>query len=112
MTVAVPPAARLSAAGMTAEEYRAVIDELGLSQVKAARLLGFHERTSRRWALGEQEVPPPAAVALRLLRALAEIERLRLATDEGPLARRADRMWEIACEAQGRLAPGAKRFLE
>ncbi|MBX5015902.1 Lar family restriction alleviation protein [Rhizobium lentis] len=39
--------------------------------------------------------------------ALAEIERLRMATTEGSLAKRADRMWEIACEAQGRSVPGA-----
>lgn len=42
--------------------------------------------------------------------ALAEIERLRLATSEGSLARRADRMWEIACEMRGEPVPGAKPF--
>lgn len=35
----------------------------------------------------------------QLERALTEIERLRLATDEGSLRVRADRMWEIAREA-------------
>jgi hypothetical protein len=34
----------------------------------------------------------------RLREALADIERLRLATDEGSLRVRADRMWEIARE--------------
>jgi hypothetical protein len=39
--------------------------------------------------------------------AFAEIERLRLATDEGSLAKRADRMWEIASEMLGRPVAGA-----
>ncbi|MCS4088744.1 hypothetical protein [Rhizobium sp. BK176] len=39
--------------------------------------------------------------------AFAEIERLRMATDEGSLAKRADRMWEIACEMLGRPVVGA-----
>ena len=41
----------------------------------------------------------------------AEIERLRLATDEGSLAKRADRIWEIACQMLGKPVPGAKLFL-
>ncbi len=52
---------------MTPTEYRDTIAALGLSQVKAARLLGVGERTSRRWALGEQPVPRAAALALRLM---------------------------------------------
>ena len=43
--------------------------------------------------------------------AFAEIERLRLATDEGSLAQRANRIWEIACQMQGRPIAGAKLFL-
>jgi hypothetical protein len=43
----------------------------------------------------------------RALAAFAEIERLRMATDEGSLAKRADRMWEIACEMLGRPVAGA-----
>lgn len=42
--------------------------------------------------------------------AFAEIERLRLVTDEGTIAKRADRMWEIACEMRGRPVPGAARL--
>lgn len=45
---------------MTPDEYRTTIETLGLSQVAAARLLGVDERTSRRWANGERDVPPPA----------------------------------------------------
>lgn len=52
---------------MTSDEYREAIDSLGLSQVGAARLLGVDERTSRRWANGERDIPPPAERFLRYL---------------------------------------------
>lgn len=35
---------------MTANQYRAALDKLGLSQVGAARLFGVEDTTSRRWA--------------------------------------------------------------
>ena len=52
---------------MTAEEYRDLIAALGLSQVDASILLGVDQRTSRRWASGEREVPQPVARFLRFL---------------------------------------------
>jgi len=52
---------------MTPDEYRQAIERLGLSQVAAARLLGVDARTSRRWASGERDVPPPAVRFLRYL---------------------------------------------
>jgi len=52
---------------MTPDDYRAAIERLGLSQVAAARLLGVDERTSRRWACGERDIPPPAVRFLRYL---------------------------------------------
>jgi DNA-binding transcriptional regulator YiaG len=52
---------------MTPDEYRQAIERLGLSQVAAARLLGVDARTSRRWASGERDVPPPAVRFLRSL---------------------------------------------
>lgn len=52
---------------MTAPQYRAALARLGLSQVEAGRVLGVDPRTSRRWALGERELPPPAAKLLSLL---------------------------------------------
>ena len=36
-------------------------------QIEAARLLGVDARTSRRWASGEREVPPPAVRFLQYL---------------------------------------------
>ena len=52
---------------MTADDYRKAIEALGLSQVAAAHLLGVDERTSRRWASGERDVPAPAERFLRYL---------------------------------------------
>ena len=52
---------------MTPDEYRDTLTRLGLSQVGAARALGVDERTSRRWAHGEREIPPPVVVALVLM---------------------------------------------
>lgn len=57
---------------MTADQYRESIEQLGLSQVAAARLLGVDERTSRRWASGERDVPGPAAQFLRYLLAVKQ----------------------------------------
>lgn len=53
---------------MTPEEYRLTIEHLGLSQIGAARLLGIDDRTSRRYALGERDIPPPVARFLRYLK--------------------------------------------
>lgn len=52
---------------MTANQFRAAIDKLGLSQVGAARLVGADPRTGRRWALDERPVPDCVAILLRLL---------------------------------------------
>ena len=54
---------------MTSDEYRATIERLGLSQIAAARLLGVDDRTSRRWACGERDIPPSAQRFLRYLMA-------------------------------------------
>ncbi len=61
---------------MTHAEYRSALDRLGLSQVEAARLLHVDERTSRRWALGERDVPAPVALLLRLCEAEPRVLRL------------------------------------
>lgn len=52
---------------MTANQYRAALKKLGLSQRGFAKLVGSGERTSRRWALGEAEVPECIAILLRLM---------------------------------------------
>jgi len=50
---------------MTANQYRAALDRLGLTQVGAARLLGVNEVTGRRWA--RYGVTGTAEILLRLL---------------------------------------------
>ncbi len=50
---------------MTANQYRAALTRLDLTQVGAARLLGVNDATSRRWA--RFGVTGTAAVLLRLL---------------------------------------------
>jgi DNA-binding transcriptional regulator YiaG len=55
---------------MTADEYREALARLDLSQVAAARLLGVDDRTSRRWATGERDVPGPASRFLNFLIAI------------------------------------------
>lgn len=52
---------------MMAEEYRAAIEALSLTQGEAGEFLGVNPRTSRRWALGETPVEPAAAKLLRLM---------------------------------------------
>ncbi len=46
-------------ARVTSAEFRATLARLGLTQAGAARLLGVDERTGRRWARGERQVPEP-----------------------------------------------------
>jgi DNA-binding transcriptional regulator YiaG len=41
----------------SAERMRALLDELGLSQMDAARFLRRDPRSVRRWVLGETEPP-------------------------------------------------------
>ena len=52
---------------MTPKQYRAAIEALGLSQVKAGAFLEVGARTSRRWALGEARIPEAVALLLRLM---------------------------------------------
>jgi transposase-like protein len=52
---------------MTANQYRAALAKLNLSQRGAARHFQVDERTSRRWALGEVSVPEEVAQALRTM---------------------------------------------
>lgn len=55
---------------MTKDEYREILRSLGLTQVGAARFLDVHPVTSRRWASGEADVPPPVAKLLRFMAAM------------------------------------------
>ena len=57
---------------MDSREFRLALDQLGLSQLEAARLLGVKSRTIQRWVAGNPPVGEPAAQALRAWRRLAE----------------------------------------
>ena len=65
---------------MTANQYRAALRRLDLTQVGAARLFGADERTGRRWANGERGIPTCVAIVLRLLIAgkitIADVESI------------------------------------
>ena len=52
---------------MSGNQYQQAIARLDLSQVDAAKLLGVDERTSRRWARDERDVPAPVARFLRYI---------------------------------------------
>jgi len=52
---------------VTARQFRAALDRLELSQLGAARLLGYDGRTVRRWVADERSVPPAVAILLRLM---------------------------------------------
>lgn len=52
---------------MTANQFRAALDRLKLSQLGAARLLDANGRTVRRWATEERSVPVQVGIILRLL---------------------------------------------
>jgi hypothetical protein len=52
---------------MTPKQYRAAIEALDLSQVRAGKFLGVTGRASQRWALGESRIPAPVSILLRLM---------------------------------------------
>jgi hypothetical protein len=52
---------------MTANQYRAAIAAIGLSQRRAAPFLGISLRTSQGYAWGEHPIPEPTAKLLRLM---------------------------------------------
>lgn len=57
---------------MTAKEFCQRIQALGYSQRGFAAYVGANERTVRRWALGEQDIPPWVGVMLALLEERAD----------------------------------------
>lgn len=52
---------------MTANQYRAAIDRLNLSQAQAAVFLGVSLKQSQRWANAHAPVPEAVAKLLRLM---------------------------------------------
>jgi hypothetical protein len=60
---------------MEKEEYRLALAKLGWTQKEAAWELGFHERTSRKYALGESPIPETVAILMRIR--LAQLKEAR-----------------------------------
>jgi len=52
---------------MTKDDYRAALVVFDLSQVAAAKFFRVNERTSRRWASGQQDVAPITERQIRLM---------------------------------------------
>jgi hypothetical protein len=52
---------------MTKDDYRAALVVLDLSQVAAAKFFRVNERTSRRWASGDQDVAPITERQIRMM---------------------------------------------
>jgi hypothetical protein len=52
---------------MTPSDLRAALATLRLPVTGAARLFKVNERTARRWASGEQDVPRAVSIALELM---------------------------------------------
>lgn len=52
---------------MSAEELRAALHNLSLSQNAAARFLEVDARRVRRWASGDEEIPAAVAYLLRVM---------------------------------------------
>lgn len=53
---------------MEASDFKNVIEQLGYTQVGISRLLGVNDRTGRRWASGEQDIPRAVEITLDLMR--------------------------------------------
>jgi len=52
---------------MTPDRFRELLDRLGLSQLAAAKLFHAGDRTVRRWASGDQDIPRAVQIALALM---------------------------------------------
>lgn len=52
---------------MTPTQFRDALRRLAVSQRRSASLFGVGERTPRRWASGDAEVPEAVAILLRLM---------------------------------------------
>lgn len=58
---------------MSAEDYKAGLSKLELTQEGAGKLVGVGPRTARRWASGEAAIPGPMSALMRLWLARPEL---------------------------------------
>lgn len=59
---------------MTADELRAALKDLGLSQTRFAERLGVDRHTVKRWTNGGKPVPQYAALVVSLLSERASLQ--------------------------------------
>ena len=73
---------------MTADDFRHCLARVGLSQVGAARLFAVNDRTARRWAAGEQDIPAAVVLCLLMMQKyrVSPAAAERLAAGPGPAA--------------------------
>ena len=106
---------------MTGAEYRSVLATLGLTQERAARILGVHPLTSHGWATGRHRVHETAARFLRFLiaanlSASTAVDVLRIAMPRSKLDRlkrcemRTEKVEQLLADANApcNLRPGRK----
>ena len=106
---------------MTGAEYRSALATLGLSQERAARILGVHPLTSHGWATGKHRVNETAARFLRFLiaanlSASTAVDVLRIAMPRSKLDRlkrcemRTEKVEQLLADANApcNLRPGRK----
>jgi len=58
---------------MSADDYKAGLSRLALTQEGAGKLVGVGPRTARRWATGEVAIPGPMSTLMRLWLARPEL---------------------------------------
>jgi len=83
---------------MTADELRAALKELGMSQVHFAGLLGVNAHTVKHWLGGKNQVPRYASLVVELLteRQNAQEARLHLAEVRRSLSDLGEELAKIA----------------
>jgi len=52
--------------GMTSRQLRVLLAELDMNQREAARQIGIHDRTMRRYCAGQRAIPKPVVIAIQL----------------------------------------------
>ncbi len=58
---------------MSSDEFRAILDQHGITQVGFAHMMGVDGRTVRRWVAGDKPLPGCVALMLRLWTARPEV---------------------------------------
>ena len=52
---------------MEPQEFRDILADLDMTIIASSRLFRVNERTSRRWAVGDLDIPWPVEMVLRIM---------------------------------------------